>query len=74
MSTITIPKKEYQELLEKKLKYERLREVLEEDIFDSPPTRSKRVVISNFRATKRYNKRFLESIKRGLERSSYFKA
>lgn len=36
MSHVTIPKKEYQELLEKKLKYERLREVLEEDMFDPP--------------------------------------
>lgn len=74
MSTITIPKKEYEELVEKKFKYERLREVLEEDILSSPPIRSKKTVLSEFKGAKRYNKKFLEGLKAGLERSSYFKA
>lgn len=74
MSTITIPKKEYQDLLEKKMRYERLRQVLEEDIFTPPPTKSKKAVLSAFRAEKRYNNKFIQSLKKGLDRSSYFRA
>lgn len=73
MSTITIPKKEYQELLEKKLRYEQLRDVIEEDIFSSPPTRRINEIIAAFLATGKYSKKFLESLKRGFKRSSYFK-
>ena len=74
MATITISKKEYQELLEKKLKYEHLREVLAEDIFSPPPTKSKKTVLSVFKTTKRYNKKFLDGLEKGLKRSQYFKA
>lgn len=35
MPTITIPKKEYQELVEKKLRYEHLRAIVEEEIFSN---------------------------------------
>ena len=73
MATITIPKKEYQRLLERALRYEYLRQVLEEDIFAPPPVRNSKVVIKEFRATKRYNQKFLKSLAKGLKRSSYFK-
>lgn len=36
MQTVTISKKEYEELIEKKLRYEHLHQIIEEDIF-SPP-------------------------------------
>lgn len=74
MSTITIPKKEYQDLLEKKMRYERLRQALEEDIFTPPPTKNKKAILWAFKAEKRYNSKFIQSLKRGLERSSYFRA
>lgn len=74
MSTITISKKEYRELLEKKIRYENLKRVMEEDVFSSPPTRNLEEILSAFRASRKYNKNFLKSLKRGLERSSHFKS
>jgi hypothetical protein len=73
MSTITISKKTYKELLEKKLRYERMREVLEEDIFGPPPTRKAKEVVAAFRDIGKYNAGFLKSLERGLRQSSYFK-
>lgn len=74
MSTITISKEKYEGLLEKALRYEYLRSLLEEDIFSSPPTKNARTVIGEFQNTGKYSKRFLESLERGLQRSSYFKS
>lgn len=73
MVTITIPKKEYQELLEKKLRYEYLRQIMSENIFASPPTRNIKEIIGAFKATRKYNQKFTKSLERGLGRSSYFK-
>ena len=73
MVTVTIPKKEYQELIEKKLRYEYLHQIMEEDIFSSPPTKNIREIIKGFKATKIYNQRFIKSLGKGLKRSSYFK-
>ena len=73
MATITISKREYQRLLDRAFRYEYLRQVLEEDIFASPPTRNAKAVIKEFRATKRYNQKFLKSLAKGLKRSPYFK-
>lgn len=73
MAKVTISEKEYQGLLEKALRYEYLRHILQEDIFSPPPTQSRKSVIKEFRATGRYNKKFLESLAKGLKRSSYFK-
>jgi DNA polymerase III delta prime subunit len=73
MSTITISKKEYEQLSDTKLRYEYLRAVLETDLFSAPPTRSKEKVVAAMRATGKYSRRFLESIQRGLGRSSHFK-
>jgi len=73
MSTITISKKEYQRLLERALRYEYLREILEEDIFSSPPIKNSKAILNEFRKTKKYNREFLKSLAGGLKRSSYFK-
>ena len=73
MVTITIPKKEYQQLLDKALRYEYLRQILEEDIFASPPVQNSKTILKEFRKTKRYNQKFLESLAKGLKRSTYFK-
>lgn len=72
MATITIPKKEYQRLMDKALRYEYLRQILEEDIFASPPTKNIKEIIGEFRKTNFYNQSFLKSLERGLSRSSYF--
>ena len=73
MITVTISKKEYQHLLDRTLRYEYLQSILQKNIFSPPPTRDARKVVKAFRATKKYNKNFLESLQRGLGRSSYFK-
>lgn len=72
MSNVTIPKREYQKLLDKTFRFEYIRQILEEDIFSSPSTRNIKAVIKEFRETGRYNKNFLDSLARGLKRSSYF--
>lgn len=73
MSTIAISKTEYKELLDKKLRYEFLRQILEEDIFSAPPTRSAKAIISNFKSVGKYKKSFISNLEKGLKRSSYFK-
>ncbi|MBI5186120.1 MAG: hypothetical protein HZA01_10405 [Nitrospinae bacterium] len=73
MDTITLSKKEYQELFEKKLRYEYLRQIIEEDIFAPPPTKRVEEIIKAFKQKKLYKQEFLESLEKGLGRSSYFK-
>lgn len=75
MDTITIPKKEYQRLLEKAMRYEYLRKLIEEkeDIFSSPPTRNVKEIIRAFKETGIYSSEFIKSLGKGLKRSSYFK-
>ncbi len=74
MSAVTIPKKEYQELVEKKLRYEHLRAVVEEEIFSPPSTRSRKEILKALRGVKKYPQEFLKSMARGLKRSSHFHA
>jgi len=73
MNTIAISKTEYKELLDKKLRYEYLRQILEEDIFSPPVVRSVKTIISNFKSISKYNFPFLKSLEKGLKRSSYFR-
>ncbi|MBS4027077.1 MAG: hypothetical protein KGZ58_00450 [Ignavibacteriales bacterium] len=72
MMTVTIPKKEYEVLVEAKLRYEYLRQIMEGDIFSPPPTKYVDEIVSALSKTKKYNKKFLNSLKKGLSRSSYF--
>lgn len=74
MVTVTISKKEYQKLMDKAFRYEYLRQMLEEDIFASPPIKNTKKIIGEFKKSGYYNQRFLESLEKGLKRSSYFKA
>ena len=73
MVSVTIPKEEYEELRNKAQRYEYLRQILVEDIFSPPPTHNTKEVMKAFRAAKKYNGEFLESLAKGLKRSSYFK-
>jgi hypothetical protein len=73
MQTVTISKKEYEELIEKKLRYEYLHQIVEGDIFSSPPTKDIKEIINAFKKTGLYNQKFIDSLKKGLERSLYFK-
>ncbi|MBU2578663.1 hypothetical protein KKA09_00905 [Patescibacteria group bacterium] len=74
METITLLKKEYQELLEKAFRYQYLKKIIEEkqDIFSSPPNQNIKEIIEDFQRTKLYSSKFLKSLEKGLKRSSYF--
>ena len=72
MPTVTIPKKEYQELVEKRLRYEHLRAMVEEEIFSPPPTRSRKEILKALKDVKKYPQEFLKSVARGLKRSPHF--
>ena len=73
MNTVVISKKEYQELFEKKLRYEYLCQIIEEDIVAPPPAKNVEEIINKFKQTKLYKQEFLRSLEKGLKRSSYFK-
>ena len=73
MSTITIPKKEYQELLDKKLRYEYLKQLLNEDIFAPPRIRSIKKIVDELVMSGQHSRRFIASVERGLKRSRYFR-
>lgn len=72
MNTITIPKKEYNNLLDARLRYEYVRQILADNIFSPPPTKKRAEVMRAFAATKKYKPEFLKSFEKGLKRSSYF--
>lgn len=71
---MTIPKKEYQRLSERAFRYEYLRQILEEDIFASPPNKNAKEVIGEFKKSGLYNQKFIKSLEGGLSRSSYFRS
>ena len=73
MQTVTISKKEYEELVEKKLCYEYLYQIIEGDIFSPPPTNDIKEVIKAFKKTGLYNQKFIGSLEKGLKISPYFK-
>ena len=73
MVTVTIPKKQYQNLLEKALRYEYIRKMMKENLFASPSVRDVKEIIKSFKETGKYNDKFLKSLEKGLKRSSYFK-
>ena len=70
MANITLPKKEYHQLVKKALRYDYLRQILEEDIFACPPTQDIKKVIESFARTELYSKQFLGALEKGLKRSS----
>ena len=72
MSTITIPKIEYDFLKKRATAYERVLSIAQDEMFAPPPTRSEKNIIQTLRATKRYNKKFIASVNKGLRHSSYF--
>lgn len=71
METITLTKKEYDELRRKALSYDYLRGLMAEDVFAPPPVKNAKKVIKEFAAAKRYDQKFLKSLEKGLKRSNY---
>lgn len=72
MSTVTIPKIEYEFLKQRATAYERVLSAVGEALYPPPPTRSRSEVLKGFRASKKYDAAFLKSLRKGLEDSEYF--
>lgn len=72
MAKVSISKKEYEKLLGKALRLDYLHQIIEEDLFSSPPTRSIKEIIKAFKETELYSQDFLKSLEKGLRCSSYF--
>jgi hypothetical protein len=73
-ATITIPKKDYQELVSKALRYEYFKNVLQEDLLAPPPSRSAQAIVKDMQVAKHYSPAFVSSLEKGLRRSDYFTA
>ena len=71
---VTLARSEYEDLLDKKMRFEFLRYAFEEDIFSPPPTRNVNEIVDSFKETGKYSKKFIDSLEHGLKRSSYFAA
>ncbi len=74
MSNITIPKVEYENLMERATAYGRMMKAAQGTFSLTPPEKSRKKVMADFKKTGKYNQKFLSSLSRGLKRSSYFKA
>jgi len=75
MTTITVPKKEYQQLLDRALRYEYLRQLMEGDIFSPPPAKTAGKLLKSFKNTELYNQEFLkaqESIGETVDYNGFF--
>lgn len=72
MTTITLPKIEYLELKKRASAYEKIIGIIGYDAFVSPPIRSAKQVMKEFKKTGLYNKSFIKDLENGLKRSSYF--
>ena len=72
MDTVTIPQREYKSLVDAKLRFEYVRRALDEQLFSSPPIKSRNKIVAVLRSTKLYNKKFIQGITKGLKRSEYF--
>ncbi len=70
METITISKKEYKKLVSQAKAYEKLAKGFFENVVKDPVDE----VVTDFEKTKLYSSEFLEDLKSGLRKSSYFKS
>jgi len=73
MSTVTITKTQYEGLKRQADAYRQIISAVGTDFFAPPPTRDAKKIISAMRQTKRYSEEFLDSVAKGLARSSYFR-
>ena len=69
MTTITVPKIEYQKLKKEAIAYRLLKVQVFESLIQNPVDK----VVRNFRKTKLYSEDFLRDLEKGLRSSSYGK-
>ena len=74
MNSITISKNEYNDLKVRAGAYERMLLADQTAFSLNPAEKSKKKIISAFKATNKYNKKFLDSLHAGLSRSLYFES
>ena len=72
MSTITLPRTEYINLKSRAEAFDKMVAEIQPSLLFAPTEKSRKKVITEFSKTKLYNKKFLESLNRGLKRSSFF--
>lgn len=72
MTTVTVSKTKYEALKKQAAAYRKIVSAAGVDLFNSPPTHDAGKVIAAMKETGRYSKRFLDSLAKGLARSSYF--
>jgi len=72
MSDVVLSRNEYSVLRARAEAFDRLLFALRSDAFSPPPIKSRKEILRQFKNPSRYNAKFLESLKRGLERSIYF--
>lgn len=63
MSTVTIPKTEYQSLIRQANAYRKIASGFATQVIETPITQ----VVENFRTTKKYSKEFLTDLEDGLK-------
>lgn len=73
-NTVTLPKIEYERLRKIAERYELLRNAVTQDFFEEPPIRDSKEIIAALRKTGRYATRFLNSVARGLNESSFLRS
>lgn len=72
-SVVTMPKQKYETLEDKARAYDDLiKAIARGGFFEVPTIRKSRDILNAFRASQLYNDKFLNSLSRGLKRSSYF--
>ena len=69
MTTVTIPKKEYQKLKSQALAYRKMAKSLFSAVVKDPISE----VAADFQATGLYNRNFIKDLESGLRKSSYLK-
>ncbi len=74
MTTVTIPKTEYQDLKKRADAYEVIITLVSRDLFAPPPIKSRKKILSEFKKTRLYSKAFLKDLADGLKTSNYFTA
>lgn len=72
MNTVTLPKAEYLELKKRAAAYDIIINVVSQDLFASPPEKSAKKVLAEFKKIGLYSKAFLKDLASGLNRSNYF--
>ena len=70
--TISVPKKEYEDLKNMAERFQFLQKFFTQDFFVPPPTKQVPEVMKELRKTGKYNQAFLKSLERGLKDSKYF--